>query len=79
MNKLQKIIFMAQVVKGGAKEQLKQQWVFGAAVAIGLSQGLKYNGSVKRGVNCGLATIITIAAANGFSELMNNWDKIKEL
>ena len=79
MNKLQKLNFMFQVVKGGAKEQLKQQWTFGAGVAVGLSQGLKYNGSIKRGVNSGLATIIVIAAANGFSELMNNWDKIKEM
>lgn len=79
MNKLQKLNFVAQVFKGGAKEQLKQQWVFGAAAAVGLSQGLKYNGSIKRGTVGGLATIVVIAAANGFSEVMNNWDKIKNL
>jgi hypothetical protein len=79
MKTLERVKFISVVFIGGAKEQLKQQWTIGAAAGIGLAQGFKYNGSIKRGVTGGIATLAVLAAANGFSEVMYNWDKIKAL
>lgn len=69
-----KIIFI-----GGCKEQLKQEWVIGTAAGMGLAQGLKYNGSIKRGLAGATAVLVVCCAANGFYNLAINWDKIKEV
>ena len=47
-------------------------------VAAGLHQGLKYNGSVKRGVKAAAATMGVMCALNGVLNVYNNIDVIKE-
>jgi hypothetical protein len=58
---------------------LKQEWTIGAAASIGLMQGLKYNGSFKRGIKGGLVTLGVFMVANGVYNVVSFWDKIKEL
>lgn len=79
MKILDKVKFVGTVFVGGCKEQLKQPWVIGTAAGIGLSQGLKYNGSIKRGITGSVATITVLCAANGVYNIVTFWDKIKEV
>jgi hypothetical protein len=59
-----------------AKNQLKEPWVIGAGAVVGLSQGLKYGGSFKRGILGAAATVGTIMAATGLYNVVTYWDKI---
>lgn len=79
MKTLDKVKFVKTVFIGGCKEQLKQSWVIGTAAGIGLSQGLKYNGSIKRGVIGSTAAIVVLCTANGIYNVVTFWDKIKEV
>ena len=77
MTIMQKANFVGKVFIGGVKEQLSQEWTWGAAALVGLSQGLKYKGSIKLGIQGGLATLVVIAGANGAYNVVSYWDKIK--
>ena len=79
MKTLDKFKFVKTVFVGGCKEQLKQSWVIGTAAGIGLSQGLKYNGSIKRGLIGSAATVAVLCTANGIYNVVTFWDKIKEV
>ena len=79
MKTLDKIKFFKAMVTGSCKAQLKQEWVIGAAAGIGLSQGLKYNGSIKRGLTGATATIVVCCAANVVYNIASEWDKIKKV
>lgn len=79
MTKLEKAKYIAVAFTGGAKAQLRQEWTIGAAASIGLMQGLKYNGSFKRGIQGGLATIGVLMVANGIYNVVCFWDEIKKL
>ncbi len=78
MNILEKSNFIGQVFMGGVKAQMKQEWTWAAAAAIGLQQGLKYKGSIKTGIAGGLAVVTVLAGANGIYNIAAHWDKIKE-
>ena len=54
----------------GVKYQLKQEWLWGAAAFIGLSQGLKYKGDFITGLKGGLATLGVISGANGIYNII---------
>lgn len=77
MNKLEEIKTIGQVFIGGAKLVLEQDWTYGTAAIIGLTQGLKYTGSIKRGVIGGAATLGTIALANGIYNVARYLGKSK--
>jgi hypothetical protein len=79
MTKLEKAKYIAVAFTGGAKAQLRQEWTIGAAASIGLMQGLKYNGSFKRGIKGGAITLTVLMAANGVNNVVDCWDKIKAL
>lgn len=66
----------AQVFYYGGMNQLKQEWVWGAAAGIGLTQGLKYNGSVVRGMKGSAYTIGVLFVMNGFNNVMTYWPNI---
>ena len=78
MNILEKSNFIGTVFMGGVKAQLKQEWTWAAAAAIGLTQGLKYKGSIRTGLSGGVAVVTVLAAANGIYNIAAHWDKIKE-
>jgi len=79
MNILEKAEFIGKTIMYAGKHQMKQEWVIELAACIGLTQGLKYNGSIKRGVVGAAATLGVIGLANGVSEVMKHWDTIKSL
>lgn len=47
-------------------------------VGVGLLQGLKYNGNLKRGVKAGLTTVGVVAGMNAVMNIASNWDNIKK-
>lgn len=79
MKHLEKAKVIKTVFVGGAKKQLEQEYTWGLAGVIGLSQGLKYKGSIKSGLFGGLATIGTLATVCGLYNISSNWNKIKEV
>ena len=48
------------------------------SVSVGAYQGLKYNGSVERGVKAGLSYLGIIGALNGAANVVQNWKVITE-
>lgn len=50
MKTIEKVKFVASVFHHGGMHQLENEWTIGVAATVGLHQGLKYNGSIKRGV-----------------------------
>lgn len=64
---------------GGVKEQMKQEWIYTMAFVIGMSQGLKYTGDLKRGVFAAGAALGGILVVNGVYNVVTYWDKIKEV
>ena len=79
MKTLEKAKFVGQAFMDGAKHQLKQPITIGAATYIGIGQGLKYNGSIKRGVETGVVIVGVMVAAAGVYNVIYNWDRISEL
>jgi len=79
MTILEKTQFVGTVIKGGAKAQLRQEWTWALAVAVGLHQGLKYKGDLKNGVAGGLAVLMVLACVSGAYNVVSYWDKIKEV
>lgn len=47
-----------------------------SSVGVGAYQGLKYNGSVKRGVKAGLSYLGIMGALNGAANVVSNWKEI---
>ena len=65
--------------KDSALKQLKQDETYVIGASVGLYQGLKYNGSVVRGIKAGAATAVGLAVVNGVRNVIVNWDKIKRV
>lgn len=78
MNTLEKANFIGAIITGSAKKQLSEEWTWGAAVSVGIYQGLKYKGSIKNGLAAGAATLIAITGANCIYNIVAFWPKIKE-
>ena len=49
-----------------------------SGVGVGLIQGMKYNGSIERGIKSGLGYLATIGAMNGVLNVVTNWETITE-
>jgi hypothetical protein len=79
MNKIEKLKFVGSVFVYGAKSILTEEWVFPTVISMGLGQGFKYNGSLKRGVEAGVITLGVLMTANGIYNVVYHWDKIKNL
>lgn len=76
MNLLAKTKLVSQVFIAGAKSSLDQEWVWGTSAIVGLSQGLKYKGSIKTGISGGLATLAVITGVMGIINVVHNWDEL---
>ena len=50
----------------------------GIATTVGLYQGLKYNGSLARGVKAAGATLAVLCTFNGVNMVIRNIDAIKQ-
>ena len=79
MESLQKKAKVAGKIFGEAfLVQMGSETTLTMGVAAGVRQGLKYNGSVKRGVKAAAATMGVMCALNGVLNVYNNIDVIKE-
>ena len=79
MESLQKKAKVAGKLFGDAfLVQMGSESTLAMGVAAGLHQGLKYNGSIKRGVKAASATMGVMCALNGVLNVYNNIDVIKE-
>ena len=47
-----------------------------SGMGVGVYQGLKYNGSVERGVKAGLSYVGIMGALNGVTRVVQNWTEI---
>jgi len=74
----QKIKFTAIAFYQGAKISFFSPDTLFAGAAIGLYQGLKYNGNLKRGITAGLTTCAVIAGITGITTVAENMKKINE-
>ena len=78
MKFLKKCQFIGIVFKGGVKSQLKQEWTWGSAAVVGLSQGLKYKWDIKTGIAGGVAVVTVLGIASGIYNVVSYWDRIDE-
>jgi hypothetical protein len=60
-------------------EVLEQPETYKWSAGIGLYQGLKYGGSVSRGLKGGVATIAVMAGAKFVNNLVQHKDEIKNI
>ena len=78
MNK-RKLKLIYGTLKYASLSQLKNESTFALGVMVGLYQGLKYNGSMIRGIKSGVATMAVISLANGVMNVIENWDKLQNI
>lgn len=83
---------MEDKLKSAMKKTGKGLNIFGAAFAkqafttetlvtatgVGLVQGMKYNGSIERGIKSGLGYVATMGVINGAVNVVTNWRTITE-
>lgn len=77
--KVAKLSIVRTIFVGAFKTQVKQEDTLLVAAGIGLGQGLKYNGDLKRGLQAGLVSLAVIATINGVSNVITNWDKLDKI
>lgn len=70
---------VGKVFKEAFVKQLESEetWISGGVV--GVAQGMKYNGSVKRGLKAAVSTVTLVAVGNGLVNVIKNKDTIKEI
>lgn len=68
----------ADVAISAAMKQMADEKTVIWSAGIGLIQGLKYNGSLKRGIKAGLTAHGVIGGVNAMWNVARNWDKISK-
>jgi hypothetical protein len=68
---------IGKIAKRSTRVMLEDGKTYSLAVGIGLVQGLKYNGSFKRGAKAGAATMGVMVGANIIQNIVINLDEIK--
>lgn len=66
-----------KVFGDGFKKGMKSEWSSSLAIGSGLWQGLKYKGSVKKGIATTAVVKVFLATADGMQSVINNWNVIK--
>lgn len=64
---LKKVKLIGKAFVVGVKGNAIEPTTLGFSTIIGLTQGLKYNGSIKRGVLSGLATLAAFSVVGGIA------------
>lgn len=75
---VKRISLIGDVFTEGFKKQALHETTTELALTVGLVQGLKYNGSLKRGLTSGAVTIGVVSAITGLKSVVTNWDTIKK-
>lgn len=65
-----------EIAKDSVIAVLRDENVHLISAGVGLMQGLKYSGNLKRGIKAGLATYGTIAASNIVYSIARRYDEI---
>ena len=73
---LNKVKMAGQVFYHSAKVALKKEEIYSIALVVGIYQGLKYNGSLKRGIKGGAAVLGGYALLNGVMNVIKSTDGI---
>lgn len=68
---------IGDIAVGAAMKQIADPATISLGLGVGLIQGLKRNGSFKRGVKAGLTTVGVFAGANIIMNVADKWDVIK--
>lgn len=61
----------------GAKESAVAPETINTAAVMGLIQGLKYRGDLKRGVQGTVATVVILSGAKGLEKVVREWEQVK--
>ena len=77
MNKSQ-LEVAAVIAKDSIKAQLMEEHTWAVATGFGIYQGLKYNGSVKRGLGTGVAILGIVSGVNAVRNIVGSWSLIKK-
>lgn len=67
---------VVEAFAGGVSSQALDEETVGLATMIGLYQGLKYNGSLERGVKAGVGSFAVMTSINGVVNVLRNADTI---
>ena len=79
-NKLiKKVRLMSKVFYYSAKNEMFSDTTLSLAAIVGLGQGLKYNGNLKRGLTAGIATMGVFGVLSGIMNVHDNRKKIDEV
>ncbi len=65
------------IVVDSVKAQLSTEGTYTTAAGIGLIQGFKYGGSLKRGVKAGAVVVGVLVGINVVGNVVEKWDYIK--
>lgn len=77
-NKLQRqAMIIKEITIGSVKLVVEDERSYALAGTVGLIQGLKYNGSVKRGIKAGTATMGVMVGVNIIRNIVGNYEEIK--
>lgn len=77
-NKLQRqATIIKEIAIGSAKLVLEDERSYALAGTVGLIQGLKYNGSLNRGVKAGVSTMGVMVGVNIVRNIVGNFEGIK--
>jgi exosortase/archaeosortase len=63
---------------GSVLKQISDGATLSLGIGVGLIQGLKYNGSLKRGIKAGLVTVGVVASVNVVRNIADNWEAINQ-
>lgn len=74
LNKARKI---GDLFGEGFRKNAGSDFDIGLSTASGLWQGLKYKGSIKKGIAAGATTYLSLRCVSGFQNVINHWQEVK--
>ena len=77
--KVTKLSVIRIIFVGAFKHQLIQEDTLLVCTGIGLGQGFKYDGNLKRGLEAALVTAVVIGTVSGVINVIDNWDKLDKV
>lgn len=77
-NILGKVSCIATIVARSFAAEVADPKALSFVGIVGLTQGLKYKGSIKSGLKGSLATFMVIGAVNSVTNVVDNWELVKK-
>lgn len=73
-----KVKVINHIIRSSTKLVMEDSSTYGLAIGVGLTQGLKYNGSFKRGAKAGMATVGVLIGGTVIQNVVINLEEIKK-